>query len=73
MNSFGVVLLPTTSAAMRAAKVLGSASVRCTLIPTPRELSKDCGLALRFDWAQAERVRALLLGAGVQNAELHCL
>jgi hypothetical protein len=71
MSSFGVVLLPTAAAAMRAEKLLRKASVRCTLIPTPRELSKNCGLALRYDWAQTERVRALLLEAGLESAEVH--
>ena len=71
MSNFGVVLLPTTAAAMRAEKILGKASLRCTLIPTPRELSKNCGLALRFDWAQTARVQALLVGAGVQIAQVH--
>ena len=71
MNGFGVVLLPTATAAIRAERVLGKASVCCTLIPTPRELSNNCGLALRFEWTQAERVHTLLIESGVQIGGMH--
>ena len=66
MNSFGVVLFHTTSSAMRAEKLAKVAGVAVKLIPTPREFSSDCGVALRFAREQSERVRALLAEAGVE-------
>jgi len=54
-----VVLFPNSSHAMRAEWVLVNAEVACTLIPTPREFSSDCGVALRL--AEAERIRAVEL------------
>ncbi len=56
----GVVLFHTTSAAMRAEKVLVQAGLQVKLIPTPREFSSDCGIALRFEWEYVEEVRRLL-------------
>jgi hypothetical protein len=58
--AFGVVVLHTTSAALRAEKKLIVGGLAVKLIPTPREMSSDCGIALRFDWRQAGRVQELL-------------
>lgn len=69
-STFGVVLFHTTSAALRAEKKLIEGGATVKLIPTPRELSSDCGIALRFDWSQSEQVRALLEAAG---AEIHAI
>ena len=66
MDSYGVVLFYTTSSVMRAEKVLGNAKLSIKLIPTPRELSSDCGIALRFDWDNAGIVEALLDAARVE-------
>jgi len=71
VSAYGVVLFHTTSAALRAEKTLFKDGLTVRLIPTPREFSSDCGVALRFDWDQAERVRALLGAAHVEIATLH--
>jgi hypothetical protein len=68
---FGVVLFHTTSAAMRAEKVLQRADLPIKLIPTPRRFSSDCGIALRFDWTDAQRIRGLLTEATVETAGIH--
>lgn len=64
----GVVLFHTNSAALRAEKVLQRAGLVVKLIPTPREFSSDCGIALQFEWKDAERVQALLDEARVECA-----
>lgn len=66
-----VVLFYTTSAAMRAEKVLMKAGYAIKLIPTPREFSSDCGIALRFDWNQHEQVKSLLDAAHVEIKAIH--
>lgn len=60
MTEYGVVLFYTTSSAIRAEKLLAKASYTAKLIPTPRQLSSDCGIALRFDWHQHEQVESSL-------------
>jgi len=67
----GVVLFHTTSAALRAEKILTSAQLVVKLIPTPREFSSDCGIALRFEWDDAVRVKELLDNARVEVAGIH--
>jgi hypothetical protein len=73
MNNLGVVLFHTTSAALRSEKLLKAAGISVKLIPVPRELSSECGLALRFPWDQADRVRAILTSANVDIAAVHAL
>ena len=68
MSEHGVVLFHTTSSAFRAERVLIAAGLEARLIPTPREFSSDCGMALRFDWGKRERVEELLREAEVEPA-----
>lgn len=68
----GVVLFHTTSSALRAEKILCKGGLTVKLIPTPRELSSDCGIALCFKWEDRERVESHLLHAGM-DYEVHRL
>ena len=65
-SSFGVVLLYSTSAAIRAEKLTQGAGLKVKLIPVPRQLSSDCGLSLRFEWHQVDVVRSVLEAKGVE-------
>jgi hypothetical protein len=60
MSAYGVVLFHSTTHALRAEKVLQTAGVPTKMIPTPRQLSSDCGIALRFERGESERVAAIL-------------
>jgi hypothetical protein len=73
MNEYGVVLFHTTSAALRAEKVAQRVGLAVKLIPTPREFSSDCGIALRFLWGDAGRITALLSESRVEIADLRPL
>jgi len=73
MKPYGVILFHTTSAAMRAKKVLTGAGLSGKLIPTPRQFSSDCGIAWRFNWNEADQVRTVLDEARVEIAALHPL
>ena len=73
MSEHGVVLFHTTSAALRAEKVAQRDGLAVKLIPTPREFSSDCGLALRFRWAEQEAMQTALAAARVVIADLQPL
>ena len=60
MVQYGVALFHSTAHVMRGEKVLNQAGIRVKMIPTPRQLSSDCGMALRFEQAESERVAAIL-------------
>ncbi len=60
MAGYSVVLFHSTAHAIRAEKVLQRAGYQIKMIPTPRKLSSNCGVALRFDRADEERLAAAL-------------
>jgi hypothetical protein len=73
MADYGVVLFHSTAHALRAEKVLIEAGFRIKLIPTPRQLSSDCGMALRFDWTEQGRVAAVLEEKKVPTNGIHAI
>ena len=60
MAEHSVVLFHSTVHAIRAEKVLTRAGIKIKMIPTPRQLSSDCGMALRLDRGGEEQVAAVL-------------
>jgi hypothetical protein len=73
MIQHGVILFHTTSSVLRAEKLVKKKNLLVKLIPTPREFSSDCGIALRFDWTQQETVETLLEAAGIEIAAIYQL
>jgi hypothetical protein len=73
MNDHGIVLFYNSFSAMRAEAVLTKAGLAVKLIPTPRDMSSDCGVSLRFDWLLNQQVEALLKQARVETAATTCL
>jgi len=71
MAVYGVVLVHTTAAAMRGEAVLTRAGLTVKLIPVPRNLSSDCGLAIRFASDDREQVLAALARERVDIAGVH--
>jgi len=60
MSAYGVLLFHNSSSAMQAEAVLMRAGLKVKLVPTPRHLSSDCGVALRFDWESNTEIDTLL-------------
>jgi len=73
MIQYGVVLFHTTSAVMRAEKLLVKGGYSIKLIPTPRQFSSDCGIALRFEWNDHHKVKLMLDEARVEFDTIHLL
>jgi hypothetical protein len=71
MAEYGVVLFYSTAHAIRAEKVLSGAGFRIKMIPTPRQLSSDCGMALRFDPGSRSGVAAVLEENRVPVSGIH--
>lgn len=57
--------------ALRAEKVLARLEMQVTLIPAPREISSNCGTALRFDYMQLQAVQEVLAKSRVQVEAFH--
>lgn len=73
MIQHGVVLFYTTSAVMRAEKLLKKEGYSIKLIPTPRQFSSDCGIALEFDWNYLDRIKPVLDKVKVDIDAIHLL
>jgi hypothetical protein len=66
-----VVLVYSTSYAIRAEKVLARAGIDCKLIPVPRHLSSDCGVCVRVQRADREAARQALEEIGMEMEGIH--
>jgi len=71
MKDYAVILLHNTSGAFRVERALKEAGEDHKLIPTPRELSSDCGMAVRIPKDRAEEIANLLEAASVEIAGIH--
>ena len=60
MAQDAVILVYSTSHAIKIEKALKAAGVACRMIPVPRHLSSDCGVCVRIPAACVEETRRLL-------------
>ena len=56
---------------MKAEKILKGVGVPIQLIPAPRQISSDCGLALRYTPEDAEQVKEFLVAQALPPAEIY--
>ena len=68
MREYAVILFHTTSAAFRTEKALKESGLECKLIPTPRELSSDCGIAARIERDRLQEAVRVLETKSVETA-----
>lgn len=66
----GLITFLASHHAIRAEKVLGLAEFDIELIPGPKELSPNCGVALRIAYDQRDQVRTHLDDKKVQVDEI---
>ena len=62
-----VVVMPTTHLTLKAETVLENAGINCRTVMKPRKISSDCGLAIRIDEGELDRVRQLLDGHSIET------
>ncbi len=72
-DRYAVILVYSTSYAIRAEKILHQAGIESKLIPVPRHLSSNCGVCLRIERADAEPARQSLEDANVEIDGIHHL
>ncbi len=60
-KDFAVILVDSTSHAVRIEKILAQDGIETKLIPVPRHLSSDCGVCVRIDREKRQQVKDLLL------------
>ena len=66
-----VLVFRGTHEVLAAEKILKGGKVAVRLIPVPRRLTSDCGLALHVPEGEAREALSLLSGGGVRPAAAH--
>jgi len=66
----GVAIFQSIHKVMKAEKVLKGVPLDILLIPVPRQLTSDCGLAIRFSLDLRSAIEAALAGAGLSIVEI---
>lgn len=70
MASAGVLVFESTSAALKAEHALKQAGVPCSVIPTPLDVSSECGIALLLSGRWIEPAVEALEEAGALGHRL---
>jgi hypothetical protein len=68
-----VILVYSTSYAIRAEKILHQAEIVSKLIPVPRYLSSNCGVCLRIERTDKEAAQKALKAAKMEIEGIHDL
>ena len=67
----GVVSFFASEHAMRAERILERAGLPARLVPGPREVSPNCGVAVAFVWEQEPDVQRTLEEAKIRYEAIH--
>jgi hypothetical protein len=70
-TTYAVILVYSTSHALKSERTLEQASIECKLIPVPRQLSSDCGVCVRVERDDTERACKALQAARVEIEGVH--
>jgi hypothetical protein len=70
-DQYAVILVHSTSYALKVEKVLERSGIPCKLIPVPRQISSDCGSCVRIWQEDKERVFQELGAANVEITGIH--
>ena len=67
----GLISFFASHYALRAETMMKRSGLAAQLVPGPRDLSPNCGVALRFEYAQREAVLAMLVAKRVPVDGVH--
>jgi len=70
-HDYSIVLVYSTSHAMRIEKLLQAQGIACKMIPVPRQISSDCGVCVRILQEDSDAARQVVEAAGVEIEGIH--
>lgn len=70
-NHYAVIVVYSTSHAMRIEKLLKEKEIPCKMIPVPRQISSDCGVCVRILKTNVEAARQAVEEARVEIEGIH--
>lgn len=66
-----IITFKSTHAAMKAERALNKSGVPIVMIPVPRYITSDCGIALRFPAGRREETEGILEEHSVEYAGVY--
>ena len=66
-DTFKVIVFKSTFLTFKAERALKGAGIACKVVTKPRDISSDCGLAIRVDAADEQKAAGVLDAAGVEK------
>jgi succinyl-CoA synthetase beta subunit len=70
-EQYAVIIVYSTSHAMRIEKLLRGMRIACKMIPVPRQISSDCGVCVRILQSDVEAARQAIEAAKVEIEGIH--
>lgn len=70
---YAVLLVQSTSHALRVEKLLRGEGIVCKMIPVPRHISSDCGLCVRVLRRDADAARGVVEAAAMEIEAIHAI
>jgi hypothetical protein len=67
----GIITFFSSQHAVHAEKILKQHGFTIELIPGPKEISPNCGVALQYDYLRTEEIKALLAAGKVAAEAFH--
>lgn len=68
---YAVIIVYSTSYAMRIEKLLQEQGLACKMIPVPRQISSDCGVCVRVLRSDVKAARQAIAEAQVEIKGIH--
>jgi hypothetical protein len=72
-KEFGIITFESTQHAIKAESDLNKLEIKTKTIPTPRDISLSCGLAIRIDLEDIDKIRELYNGGDLKFKNLYSL
>jgi ribosomal protein L7Ae-like RNA K-turn-binding protein len=67
------ILFSSYNSGLALESILKKEKVKYTIVPTPRELSACCGIAIQYNKVDEETIKVLIEGNSIQVAGFHSL
>lgn len=66
MENMYIVAFNSTHNAIKSEKLLQNAELKVTTLPTPREISASCGISIKFEKEDVDKVKSILADNNIE-------
>lgn len=71
MNEFYIISFNSTHQAIKAEKILEDEGLDIVAMPTPRGITASCGLSIKFDFNDLDRVVSLMDDSNIERRGIY--